>query len=182
MEKLLLHTERLTIRNLRPPDLEDFHRYRSNEDVCRYQGFGVFSPEQAADFIAQQSGKSFGTIGEWVQYGLELKSSRQLIGDCAIRLMEDGQAEIGITVSHLEQKRGYAKEAMLGLMKFLFEVQQVHRIVETADAENKASIKLLRSVGFRQEGHFIENIFFKGKWGSELQFALLKREWEGRGM
>ncbi len=30
---------------------------------------------------------------------------------------------------------------------------------------------------FRLEGHFIENIFFKGKWASEFQFAMLKREW-----
>jgi RimJ/RimL family protein N-acetyltransferase len=31
------------------------------------------------------------------------------------------------------------------------------------------SINLLESVGFRKEGHFIENIFFKEKWGSEFQ-------------
>jgi RimJ/RimL family protein N-acetyltransferase len=29
-------------------------------------------------------------------------------------------------------------------------------------------------------GHFIENIFFKGKWGSEFQYAMLKREWDNR--
>ncbi len=45
------------------------------------------------------------------------------------------------------------------------------------DAENIASINLLKSLNFKQEGHFIENIFFKGKWGSEFQYALLKREW-----
>ena len=36
----------------------------------------------------------------------------------------------------------------------------------------------MQSIGFRQEGHFIENIFFKGKWGSEFQYAMLKREWD----
>ena len=30
--------------------------------------------------------------------------------------------------------------------------------------------------GFRQEARFIENIFFKGAWGSECLFALLQRE------
>ena len=48
------------------------------------------------------------------------------------------------------------------------------------DAENIASIKLIKSTGFKQEGHFIENIFFKGKWGSEFQYAMLKREWDFR--
>ena len=51
-------------------------------------------------------------------------------------------------------------------------------MVEIVDAENIASIRLLKSVGFRQEGHFIENIFFKGRWGSEIQFAMLKKEWK----
>ena len=61
---------------------------------------------------------------------------------------------------------------------FLFEVNEIHRVVEIVDAENIASINLLKSIGFRQEGHFIENIFLKGKWGSEFQYAMLKREWD----
>ena len=51
-------------------------------------------------------------------------------------------------------------------------------MVGIVDAENIASINLLKSIGFRQEGHFVENIFFKGKWGSEFQYAMLKREWD----
>ena len=42
------------------------------------------------------------------------------------------------------------------------------------DTQNIASIQLLKSVGFRQEGHFIENIFFKVKWGNEYQYAMLR--------
>ncbi|WP_279635550.1 hypothetical protein [Corallococcus carmarthensis] len=30
------------------------------------------------------------------------------------------------------------------------------------------------------EGHFIENIFFKGAWGDEFQYAMLAREWTPR--
>lgn len=40
-----------------------------------------------------------------------------------------------------------------------------------------ASVNLLKSTGFKHEGHFIENIFFKGIWGSEFQYAILQREW-----
>ncbi|MCY1248298.1 Spermidine N(1)-acetyltransferase [compost metagenome] len=85
-----------------------------------------------------------------------------------------------MTISHLHQKQGYAKEAFSGIMDFLFAGKSIHRIVETVDAENIASISLLESLGFRQEGHFIENIFFKGSWGSEFQYALLRREWLAR--
>jgi RimJ/RimL family protein N-acetyltransferase len=134
--------------------------------------------EQADEFIKGQVDKKFGKAGEWVQYGIENLITGRIIGDCAIRLnLNDVRiAEIGITISHLEQKNGYGKEVMQGLLAFLFNTKDIHRVVETVDVENSPSISLLKSVGFRQEGHFIENIFFKGKWGSEFQFALLKRE------
>jgi RimJ/RimL family protein N-acetyltransferase len=114
-----------------------------------------------------------------VQYGIENKKSGRLIGDCAIKLDANDRrlAEVGITISPDEQKKGYAKEALLGILDFLFSLENFHRVTEIVDAENIASIQLLKSVGFRQEGHFIENIYFKGRWGSEYQYAMLKSEW-----
>ena len=180
----LISTERLFIRNLIPTDLEDFYVYRSNPDVTRYQGFDVMTLEQAKVFIETQKNKMFGKPGEWVQYGIENKATKKIIGDCAVKLDQPDIriAEIGITISHLEQRKGYAKETMSGLLEFLFTKKNIHRVVEKVDAENTASINLLKSLNFRMEGHFIENIFFKGKWGSEFQYAMLKREWETKSV
>jgi len=180
MEIINLVTPRLQIRNLKVTDLFDFHTYRSNPDVTRYQGFDVMTLEQAEEFIKAQTEKRFGKPGEWVQYGIEKKETGKIIGDCAIKLeLNDSRiAEIGITISQLEQRKGYAKEVLFGILTFLFDVKGIHRVVEIVDVENTASIKLLESSGFKKEGHFIENIFFKGKWGSEFQYAMLKREWD----
>lgn len=182
MEYLSIKTERLHIRNLNPDDLIDFHIYRSNPDITKYQGFDVMNVEEAETFISEQVDKQFGHPGEWVQYGIENISAGKIIGDCAIKLdqYDPRIAEIGITISHLEQQKGYAKEVMLGILSFLFDIKELHRVVETVDAENIASIRLLESLNFRKEGHFIENIFFKGKWGSEVQYAMLRREWDER--
>lgn len=182
MENLSIETNRLFIRQLVLNDLADFHIYRSNPEVTRYQGFDVMTIDQAEIFIKDNLEKQFGKAGEWVQYAIENKETGKLIGDCAIKLdqYDTRIAEIGITISHLQQKKGFAKEALFGILSFLFDKKSIHRIVETVDAENLASVNLLKSAGFRQEGHFIENIFFKGKWGSEFQYALLKREWDER--
>lgn len=179
MEFLTIQTERLTIRNLVESDLKEFHTYRSNLEVTKYQGFDVMDEIQCDTFIKSQLQLPFGKPGQWIQYGIEQRSTKKIVGDCAIKLQEYDPriAEIGITISHLHQKKGFAKEAMLGILAYLFNEKNLHRIVETVDAENTASINLLKSVGFKQEGHFIENIFFKGKWGSEFQYAMLKREW-----
>lgn len=180
MEKLEITTQRLLIRHLEASDSSAFHLYRSNPEVTRYQGFDVMSLDEVDTFIREHSAKRYGTAGEWVQYAIENRETGTLIGDCAIKLdqYDNRIATIGITISHLEQKKGYGKEAMLAILGFLFEEKHIHRVVETVDAENIASVQLLKSIGFRQEGYFIENIFFKGKWGSEFQYALLKREWD----
>lgn len=177
---LMINTERLRIRGLKATDLADFYAYRSNPEVTKYQSFDVFSMEEAQQFIQQNQTKNFGKPGEWIQYGIENMETGRLIGDCAIKLDQYDQrlAEIGITISLQEQRKGYAKETMIALLNFLFNLDDFHRVTEIVDAENTAAIRLLESIGFKQEGHFIENIFFKGKWGSEFQYALLKKEWE----
>lgn len=178
METLNIQTQRLQIRNLKTSDVDDFFVYRSNPAVTEYQGFDVMSLEQSADFIASQKEKLFGKPTEWVQYGLENLATNTIIGDCAIKLHEDPRiASIGISISHLYQKQGFAKEALQGILDFLFYQKKIHRVEEIVDADNIASIQLLKSLGFRLEGHFVENIFFKGKWGSEFQYAILRREW-----
>jgi RimJ/RimL family protein N-acetyltransferase len=182
MEIINISTKRLKLRNLRLTDLSDFHIYRSNPEVTKYQGFDVMTIKQAEEFIKDNSTKHFGKSGEWVQYGIENSETAKLIGDFAIKLdpYDTRIAEIGITISHLEQRKGYAKEVILGILSFLFDTKEIHRVVEIVDTENIASINLLKCTGFKQEGHFIENIFFKGKWGSEFQYAMLKREWDER--
>ncbi|WP_333876079.1 GNAT family N-acetyltransferase [Flavobacterium sp.] len=179
MERFKLQTHRLVIRPLLPTDVNDFHLYRSNPEVTRYQGFDVMSLAEAEHFIQDNASKTFGKPGEWVQYAIANKHSGKVIGDCAVKLdaYDTRIAEIGITISHLEQNKGFAKECLSAILEYLFEVKKLHRVVEIVDVENMPSIRLLKSLGFRLEGHFIENIFFKGKWGSEYQFAMLQSEW-----
>lgn len=179
MKKLYIETQRLIIQNLQQKDLEHFHAYRSKEENCKYQGYSPMDLEAALNFIKLQEEKIFGQPGEWVQYAVFSKERKHLIGDCAIKLQKPDPriAEIGISISHLHQRQGYAKEAMLGIMQHLFEVVQIHRIVETVDDRNTASCHLMDMLGFRQEGHFIEDSMFKGNWGSVYQYAMLEREW-----
>lgn len=180
MEKFEIITERLIIRKLGLIDLNNFYTYRSNPDVTKYQGFDVMTIEQSRDFIKENSLKQFGEPDEWVQFAIEKIETGQLIGDCAIKLKEHQNkvAEIGITISHFEQRKGFAQEALWGIMSFLFDDYNVNRIQENVDAENSASLSLIKSLGFKQEGYFVENCFFKGKWSSEYQFAMLKVEWD----
>jgi RimJ/RimL family protein N-acetyltransferase len=180
---LILETERLWLRPLQPADVEVFAAYRSDPDVARYQGWDApFSVAQAAAFIDAMARREPGTPGVWYQLGIELKSGGGLAGDCAFHVLaEDArQADIGVTLARAHQGRGYASEALARLLDYLFVDLGLHRVRAVCDAENLASARLLERLGLRREGHFIENVWFKGRWGSEYAYAVLREEWARR--
>lgn len=87
-----------------------------------------------------------------MQYAVENKTERKFIGDCTINLDQDDSrlGAISITISPHELKNGYAKEALIAILNFLFNIESYHRFTETADAVNIASVQLLKGPGLRQ--------------------------------
>jgi len=53
-------------------------------------------------------------------------------------------------------------------------------VFASTDVLNRPAVALFQRLGFRQEAHLVEHLWFKGQWGSEYVFAMLKREWEER--
>ena len=47
------------------------------------------------------------------------------------------------------------------------------------DERNQRSRALLERVGMRREAHLIENEWVKGELTSEVDYAMLSREWSG---
>lgn len=177
-----LETNRMILRPLEDRDVAAFSAYRSDPEIARYQGWGApYSIEQAEEFIEQQKSVTPGEIGQWLQLGIELKDSGTLIGDVAFVIIKDShnQAEIGMTLSKAFQGKGYGTEAVRELARYIFDELNVHRIIANCDPDNTPAHHLLERVGFRREGCFIDSLWYKGGWASELWFAMLDREWKG---
>jgi ribosomal-protein-alanine N-acetyltransferase len=176
-------TARLRLRPFAEGDLPVFLAYRQDPEVARYQGWDdTFSREDAEALFARQRGLVPGTPGAWSQIAVEEIASGIVVGDCALHVNGDDprQAEIGFTLARTQQGRGYAAEAVGALLGFVFGTLGLHRVVAVTDARNDSAARLLERVGFRREGHYIQNAWFKGAWGDELSFAILRDEWMGR--
>lgn len=106
-----------------------------------------------------------------------ISETDQLVGDLAIHFIDEEQVEVGCTMSPEEQGKGFTSLALRHLIDTCFTKWNKHRIIAVTDADNQPASRLLEKIGFRREAHFIENIFFKGAWGSEYQYALLASEW-----
>ncbi len=177
-----LTTDRLVLRRFQDSDLEAFLAYRNDPVVARYQSWNSFSREEAEAFLAGQRDLEPGTPGEWSQIALERRETPGLIGDCALKVLAEDprQAEIGFTLARSWQGHGYGAEAVAALLGHLFGELGLHRVIAVTDAENAAAAALLERVGMRREGHLLENVWFKGAWGSEFLYAILAREWRAR--
>ena len=120
-------------------------------------------------------------IRVWPVSGLRLRSNQKeggsLIGHIALKMQDQQQAEIGFTFSGAYQGKGLAFEATTHVLDYAFTKLSLHRVIAITDCENERSVALLRRLGMRQEGHHIQNIWFKGKWGDEYSFAILREEW-----
>jgi RimJ/RimL family protein N-acetyltransferase len=173
---------RLRVRALGDADVEAFVAYRADPDVARYQSWSDYTLEQGLALVASMRGAAPGVPGEWLQLALEARSDGALVGDLAFKvdIDEPREAEVGFTLAPGHQGLGYATEALGGFLDWAFPTFGLHRVIAVTDALNAPAAALLERVGMRREAHFVENIFFKGAWGSELQFAVLEHEWATR--
>jgi RimJ/RimL family protein N-acetyltransferase len=177
-----IESARLVLRRFEDEDLGTFLAYLNDPLVARYQTWESYTEQQARDVIEEQKGLEPGTPGRWLTFAAELKETGVLVGHVALSVKGDDyrQAEIGFTFAREYQGRGLAREAAEAVLDYAFGVLGMHRVVAIADCENERSVALLGRLGMRREGHFIENIWFKGAWGSEYLYALLQKEWLSR--
>jgi RimJ/RimL family protein N-acetyltransferase len=136
----------------------------------------------AIRLIADQQTVQLASADSWLQLMIVLTQSGAIIGDCGIHFLSKpaNQVELGITLDPSYQNRRFASEVVGAVLNYVFDTLEMHRVSATTDVENMAAQKLFQRLGFRREAHFVENLWFKGRWGSEYVFAMLQREWQVR--
>lgn len=175
------NTERLYIRPVCIDDKDSLFRYRSDPDTNQYLSLIPQSVDDVAVFIGKTA-TDIDVPGTWFQFVLIEQASGRLIGDTGIHFLEtdpeNRQAEIGYTLDKEFRGKGYATEALKTIIDYLFNTLYKHRIIASIDPINTSSIKLIERLGFRREAHFVESIFFHGKWVDDLIYAVLAKEWK----
>jgi RimJ/RimL family protein N-acetyltransferase len=166
---------RLVLSPLTPEDAPSLFAYRSHPDVSRYQFFEPRSLDDACAFIANAAESG------WCQLGIRIDGGATLAGDVGFRLHSDPplQAEIGVTLAPQHRGRGLATEAVRAVLDHLFGELGIHRAFASIDPRNAASLALFARLGWRQETHSLQSVWFKGEWADDVVFALLDSEWRG---
>ena len=82
-------------------------------------------------------------------------------------------------------RRGFGAEGVRGLLAIAFAPAPIglalHRVQANVIPENEPSLRLARSVGFREEGLALRYLQIAGRWQDHVMLAITVEEWQERG-
>lgn len=176
----IFKTDRLILRRFHSKDWMDLYEYLSQEQVVKYEPYGILTDKECEKEAALRSrNEAFIAVC--------LRDSNKLIGNIYFAQQEPkeyGNWEIGYVFNPEYYGKGFATESCRALIDYGFNNMQVRRVVAMCNPENKSSWSLLERLKMRREGHLLKNIFFKRNedgepiWIDTYQYAILADEWE----
>lgn len=174
----ILETERLTLEPLRPdhaavlyPDLREPRLYT----------FIPQDPPESPEALAARYtdlARRASPDGEetWLNWAVRLKDSGVYVGTFEATIDREF-ADLAYFVFRVHWRWGYAKEACARVIRFLFEEPGLECVSAAIDTRNRASIALVRSLGFRRAGVHYGASEYKGRFHDEYEYDLWREEW-----
>lgn len=174
-DQVILRTERLLLRPLREADAADLFSIFSNPHVMRYWSSPAWQSKDAAHQVIARDAQAMAT-GEYVQLGIERLADARLIGTCTLFNLDaqSRRAEVGYGIAADSWGQGYAYEALLALLQFGFSELRLNRMEADIDPRNERSARLLRRLGFKQEGLLRERWIVQEEVSDTAWFGLLR--------
>lgn len=180
---LPIATERLDLRLFTEDDLDALHAYSSLPEVAEYLMHGPRTrAETAASLERRMATTAFEKEGDGLVLAVVLRETGELLGDVLLEWVSEHNrtGEFGFVFNPAFHGKGYASEAAVEMLRLGFEELKLHRIIGRCEARNTASAKLMERLGLRREAHFVENVWLKDEWNSEVVFAMRADEWAER--
>ncbi len=183
MTKLLLKTERLTIRDFEEEDWHAIVQRTTQAEVAAFMPWNEAAwaeQEKVVAWIREQRALDFSTTDRYLEFAV-VKDGLN-IGDVALKRFANNpkSAEVGWTLDPALQGQGYATEAAAVFMDWCFRNLKLHRLTSVCSSRNTGSYKLMERLGMRREAHHVKSSFIKGEWVDDLVYAVLAEEWSRR--
>ncbi len=88
----------------------------------------------------------------------------------------DGTFSFGLAVLSQHQRKGYASEAVIILLRHFFEERRYQKVTSGAYSFNDASTRLHERLGFQLEGRIRRMKYTRGQYFDELVFGMTVEE------
>jgi ribosomal-protein-alanine N-acetyltransferase len=111
---------------------------------------------------------------------ISLRETHALVGTVATHQIDwtNFKTAIGYWIDNAHQGRGYASEAALLMLEYLFTDLNLYRVSAAAAPHNYASLRVIEKLGFQFEGVQRGACLVNGHWQDLKEFAILQPEYK----
>ncbi len=168
---------RVTLRPLNAEDADALFQIYSDPEVMRFYDLLPFTDiKQAGDLLTRMENDR--KSGQTIQWGILLAGENKLIGTCGFRFDHPNRiATLGFELGRLWWRRGLMKEALVAMIEHTYTAWEINRLQATTDLDNAASIVLLKSLGFQEEGILRQWGFWKSDFHDVRMFSIVRSEY-----
>ena len=174
-----LETENLVLRELHSGDAESLFATLGDKEVTEFYDDEVFTDIAQASEQLEAWAVGF-KARRGVRWGITQRGNDKIVGTCGYYGVHSRhkRAGIGYELARSFWRQGIMTEALGAIIEFGFKRIGLNRIEAVAMPENEGSVRLLRGMGFSQEGLLREY----ENWGDKghvdlMMFSLLSREY-----
>jgi ribosomal-protein-alanine N-acetyltransferase len=172
-----LSSSRLLLRQLRATDADALLHIFADEQVTQFLDIAPFTHVDEATRYINARANDF-KLKRGIRWGITSPPDDRVIGLCGFPAISHThlRAEIGYELAQAYWRQGIMTEAVGTMLRFGFTTLGLHRVQARVDPHNTASIQLLKTLRFQQEGVMRETCLVQGRFLDEVLFSLLCTE------
>jgi ribosomal-protein-alanine N-acetyltransferase len=172
-----LATGRLRLRAPVPGDAAALLDVLGDPEVTRYHNVPTLTTLGEAQGLLERLAERH-AARDTVRWAIELVEQGEMIGTVGLLRFdfEHRHAEVGYEIGRRWWGRGLAPEAAAAVIRYGFSVLGLHRIEAGVLPGNDASVRVLRKLGFLEEGTRRDYLHVKGRFQSFRWFSLLETD------
>lgn len=175
-------TKQLLLRPITHDDLPAIAAYLSLPEVFGLTSRTYASPTEVLEHLGER-------LTDPDYLGIAIEKDGALVGNAKLSIRDAwaqvpatqasrSLGEVGYTIDPTHAGRGYATEALAGLLAIAFDELGLRRVEAGCFAMNTASRRVLEKAGMRLEGVYLEeSLHHELGWVDGASYALLASEW-----
>jgi len=175
----MLKGQSVTLRPFHADDLPRMREWMRDPETARTWGRAPIVPENA---LEDDLAGRFSRFAESGYFAID-DSNGHLVGRIDFERLHliDRTAEVMIVLGETSSRgKGLGTDAMVTLLRYLFDDRQAERIWLTVFNWNQPAIASYKKVGFVVEGRLKEDGWFEGSPHDQLVLGILREEFHAR--
>lgn len=173
--------ERVRLRGVEPEDWEQFHGF--DQDSASVRSADMLHPPRSEAGTREWAEESATKKVSGDEFGLAIENlDGDLVGHLSTSNADPraGRFSYGIAIGRAFHRRGYASDAAVLLMRYMFGERRYHKVEADIYAYNEASLALHERLGFQREGVLRDHEFFAGRYVNVVIMGMTADEFAAR--